>query len=87
MTTNSSSIEVQAVTPEQLDQAILAALHSTPDGCGWWRDLRKQLPESTFWPPVMSLVRLVEAGQVHATKIGGRDFVCLAIEPQRRGTA
>ncbi|UXA10759.1 hypothetical protein KXD97_22120 [Mycobacterium sp. SMC-8] len=66
-------------TADELDTAILDALHATPDGCAWWAEIRSQLPASTFWPPIKSLVRLVERGQVHTTKIGGRDFICLAI--------
>lgn len=66
------------MTADELDAAILDALRVTPDGCAWWADIRSQLPAPTFWPPIKSLVRLVEGGQVHATKIGGRDFICLA---------
>ena len=74
----------------ELDTAILDALRATPDGCGWWADVRSQLPDERFWPRIFSLVRLVERGQVLATKIGGRDYLCLPVElpaPRRRRTA
>lgn len=67
------------MTADELDAAILAVLRATPEGCGWWAEIRSRLPASTFWQPIKSLVRLVEHGQVHTTRIGGRDFVCLAI--------
>ncbi|KUI11445.1 hypothetical protein AU192_01285 [Mycobacterium lehmannii] len=80
------------MTDAELDAAILDALRATPDGCGWWADIRSQLPDERFWPPITSLVRLIERGQVDTVKISGRDYVCLAIElpprrPRRRGPA
>lgn len=77
------------MTEAEFDAAVLDALRATPDGCGWWADIRSQLPDERFWPRVCSLVRLVESGRVHTTKVGGRNMVCLAIElpPRRRGRA
>ncbi len=73
------------MTETEFDAAILDALRATPDGCGWWADIRSQLPDARFWPRVCSLVRLVECGRVQMTRIGGRDMVCLAVElPPRR---
>ncbi|MGP4054137.1 hypothetical protein ACTWP6_04825 [Mycobacterium sp. 4D054] len=78
------------MTETELDAAILDALRATPDGCGWWADIRAQLPDDRFWPRIFSLVRLVESGQVHTTRIGGRDYLCLPVElpaPRRGRTA
>ncbi|WP_349268963.1 hypothetical protein MPNTM1_04184 [Mycolicibacterium parafortuitum] len=66
-------------TADELDAALVAALRASPGECGWWSDLREQLPESTYWERVESLTRLVDSGRVQHTKIDGRNMICLAI--------
>ncbi|MGU3501889.1 hypothetical protein [Mycobacterium sp. C31M] len=72
-------------TADELDAAILELLRQSPGQSAWWPDIRDRLPPATFWAKAQSLTRLVDTGQVHTVKVGGRDLITLGIVvPVRR---
>ena len=68
-----------AVTPQQLDSAILAALHESGGDVVAWSELRDRLPRAPYWRKTEALVRLHQTGAVLAVKFAGRTFVSLPV--------
>lgn len=66
-------------TADELDAAILAAVHSAGGELLPWATVRTRLPGAPFWAKVDALTRLHDAGKVHAFKVNGRTYVDLPL--------
>ncbi|MBI3213147.1 MAG: hypothetical protein HYZ38_04945 [Mycobacterium sp.] len=75
------------ITPDELDDALLAALRGAPGQVMPWAELRDLPPASAYWQRVESLTRLEVSGAVHVTKVDGLNYCALGYStppPRRR---